>query len=83
MRIEESRMERVKTIGEVLTIIGKIVLRISANGVTILFIMMVSDTLSTDNAIVGRLWCHAMRVVPPHWKIKFPMLSGIRELWGD
>lgn len=50
--------------GKAIMTIGKIVLPINANGVTILSRMMVFDTPSTYNTIMGRPWLHTIKLVP-------------------
>lgn len=66
-------------------LIGSIKLLVTAEGVTQLTPFLVVDSTSTYNAIVGRPWIHAMRVVPStlHQKIKFPTLDRVREVVGD
>ncbi|XP_028104906.1 uncharacterized protein LOC114303929 [Camellia sinensis] len=45
----------------------------------------VIDTLSLYNVILGRLWLHAMRVIPStlHQLLRFPTEQGIEEARGD
>ncbi|XP_038701845.1 uncharacterized protein LOC119998569 [Tripterygium wilfordii] len=71
--------------GKVNHSLGEVVLPISALGLNKQTRFSIVDSPSAYNAILGRPWLHAIRVVPStyHQVLRYPTNGGVREILGD
>ncbi|XP_038722005.1 uncharacterized protein LOC120014155 [Tripterygium wilfordii] len=71
--------------GEVSHSLGEVTLSIYAPGLNKQTRLLIVDSPSAYNAILGRPWLHAIWVVPStyHQVLHYPTNNGVREILGD
>lgn len=65
--------------------IGTIRSLVSTTGVIVFTNFIVSNTLTSYNVILGRLWLHKIQEIPSilHQLVKYPTIKDIKEIQGD
>ena len=71
--------------GEVKQTTGDVIVPVHAEGVSLSTRLLVVNSHSSYNVILGRAWIHGMGAVPStlHQTIKFPIPWGVKAIRGD